>query len=388
MDFTFSHRGKRKKRGKANAFYSLRGDVSPSRCWHAELADNMLSTSARRVCSALSAKICMLREASKFSQSSSMAAPLTTGLALLSTSSSSLSTSTSSSTFSPGIEFSGSIRVPHTTTLAFVGGAGYGTSGALHPDLLSAIAKEAGGSDGGGGSGRAAAAAAAASRFASRPLPAYWTIDFAGNDVFPADRDEFVRGGGEDLDEEAAVALYSSIARLQTMNAVFYESQRQGRFSFYMTSAGEEATTVGSAAALRTSDPVFAQYREQGVLLHRGFTFRDFADQCFGNELEPGKGRQMPIHYGSRRLAFHTISSPLATQLPQAVGAAYALSRAASAASRARTSPSRTSATARAPWGTSTPPRISPPSWPGKGSEMAALAMATRRPRRGGRRCC
>lgn len=256
-----------------------------------------------------------------------MAAPLTTGLALLSTSSSSLSTSTSSSTFSPGIEFSGSIRVPHTTTLAFVGGAGYGTSGALHPDLLSAIAKEAGGSDGGGGSGRAAAAAAAASRFASRPLPAYWTIDFAGNDVFPADRDEFVRGGGEDLDEEAAVALYSSIARLQTMNAVFYESQRQGRFSFYMTSAGEEATTVGSAAALRTSDPVFAQYREQGVLLHRGFTFRDFADQCFGNELEPGKGRQMPIHYGSRRLAFHTISSPLATQLPQAVGAAYALSR-------------------------------------------------------------
>jgi 2-oxoisovalerate dehydrogenase E1 component alpha subunit len=37
------------------------------------------------------------------------------------------------------------------------------------------------------------------------------------------------------------------------------------------------------------------------------------------------QGRQMPIHYGSKELHFHTISSPLATQMPHAVGAAYAL---------------------------------------------------------------
>jgi TPP-dependent pyruvate/acetoin dehydrogenase alpha subunit len=47
--------------------------------------------------------------------------------------------------------------------------------------------------------------------------------------------------------------------------------------------------------------------------------------QCFGNEKDSGKGRQMPIHYGSKELRFHTVSSPLATQLPHAVGAAYAL---------------------------------------------------------------
>lgn len=35
----------------------------------------------------------------------------------------------------------------------------------------------------------------------------------------------------------------------------------------------------------------------------------------------------MPVHYGSKALNFHTISSPLGTQLPQAVGAAYALKR-------------------------------------------------------------
>lgn len=34
---------------------------------------------------------------------------------------------------------------------------------------------------------------------------------------------------------------------------------------------------------------VFAQYREQGVLLWRGFTLRQFADQLFGNQLEAGK---------------------------------------------------------------------------------------------------
>lgn len=35
----------------------------------------------------------------------------------------------------------------------------------------------------------------------------------------------------------------------------------------------------------------------------------------------------MPIHYSSRALHFHAISSPLATQLPQAAGAAYAMKR-------------------------------------------------------------
>ena len=47
--------------------------------------------------------------------------------------------------------------------------------------------------------------------------------------------------------------------------------------------------------------------------------------QCFGNVLGHGKGRQMPIHYGSKPHNFQTVSAPLATQMPHAVGAAYAL---------------------------------------------------------------
>jgi 2-oxoisovalerate dehydrogenase E1 component alpha subunit len=41
--------------------------------------------------------------------------------------------------------------------------------------------------------------------------------------------------------------------------------------------------------------------------------------------MDYGKGRQMPIHYGSNRLNYFTVSSPIATQLPHAVGAAYSL---------------------------------------------------------------
>mmetsp|Transcript_10356 Transcript_10356/g.11891 ORF Transcript_10356/g.11891 Transcript_10356/m.11891 type:complete len:422 (+) Transcript_10356:236-1501(+) len=127
-----------------------------------------------------------------------------------------------------------------------------------------------------------------------------------------------------DVKVNEAQQLYKNMVRLQVMDQVLYEAQRQGRISFYMTTSGEEAINIGSASGLELKDTVFAQYREAGVLLWRGFTLQNFVDQCFSNVDDPGKGRQMPIHYGSKKLNFHTISSPLTTQVPQAVGAAYA----------------------------------------------------------------
>lgn len=41
---------------------------------------------------------------------------------------------------------------------------------------------------------------------------------------------------------------------------VLYQSQRQGRISFYMQCAGEEAAIVGSAAAMLANDEIFGQY--------------------------------------------------------------------------------------------------------------------------------
>jgi len=127
-----------------------------------------------------------------------------------------------------------------------------------------------------------------------------------------------------DLDQATWVDMYRKMCELQTMDTIFYNSQRQGRISFYMTCSGEEAAGIGSAAALRPEDTIVAQYRELGVFTWRGFTIQNVADQLFSNEAGHGKGRQMPMHIGSKDLNIQTISSPLATQLPQAVGAAYA----------------------------------------------------------------
>jgi 2-oxoisovalerate dehydrogenase E1 component alpha subunit len=61
--------------------------------------------------------------------------------------------------------------------------------------------------------------------------------------------------------------------------------------------------------------------------MYRGFKLHEFIDQCFGNANSSCKGVQMPVHYGSANLSFVTISSTLATQMPQAVGSAYAYKR-------------------------------------------------------------
>jgi 2-oxoisovalerate dehydrogenase E1 component alpha subunit len=123
------------------------------------------------------------------------------------------------------------------------------------------------------------------------------------------------------------IRMYECMTELNIMDHLFYDAQRQGRMSFYMTNHGEEAEQVGSSAAMDSNDVMYAQYREAGAILWRGFTLDEVADQCFSNELGHGKGRQMPVHYGSRKLNVQTISSPLGTQIPQASGAAYALKR-------------------------------------------------------------
>lgn len=58
------------------------------------------------------------------------------------------------------------------------------------------------------------------------------------------------------------------MTQLNTMDRILYESQRQGRISFYMTNYGEEGTHIGSAAALDPKDLIFGQYREAGNSLN------------------------------------------------------------------------------------------------------------------------
>ena len=126
-----------------------------------------------------------------------------------------------------------------------------------------------------------------------------------------------------DIDETLALKIYDTLAFIRVFDERMVASQRQGRISFYMTCKGEEAAITGSAAALSDDDMIMAQYREQAALRFRGFSTPNFMNQLFSNAKDLGKGRQMPIHYGSNELNYMTISSPLATQIPQAAGYAY-----------------------------------------------------------------
>lgn len=123
---------------------------------------------------------------------------------------------------------------------------------------------------------------------------------------------------------EEATAMYRTMARVSVIDEIMNSLQRQGRISFYMTGSGEEAAQVGTAAALGKRDVIWTQYRELGVFMHRGFSIQQVVDQCLGRFDEPGKGRQMPVHYCDSSIGMQAVTSPLATQIPQAVGAGYA----------------------------------------------------------------
>jgi 2-oxoisovalerate dehydrogenase E1 component alpha subunit len=127
-----------------------------------------------------------------------------------------------------------------------------------------------------------------------------------------------------ELDRETALKMYHTMTFIRVLDERMLAAQRQGRISFYMQCLGEEAAIIGSAAALDDADMIMAQYREQGALRYRGFTLEQFMNQLFSNEKDLGKGRQMPVHYGSAAIHYMTISSPLGTQIPQATGYAYA----------------------------------------------------------------
>jgi 2-oxoisovalerate dehydrogenase E1 component alpha subunit len=114
------------------------------------------------------------------------------------------------------------------------------------------------------------------------------------------------------------------MALVRAFDERMYRGQRQGKTSFYMKCTGEEATSVAAAHALAGDDMVFPSYRQQGILIARGYPLVEMINQIYSNRGDTLKGRQLPIMYSSRSHSFFTISGNLATQLPQATGFAMA----------------------------------------------------------------
>ncbi len=125
------------------------------------------------------------------------------------------------------------------------------------------------------------------------------------------------------FNKDTAVKILQNMVKINELDEQWNAAQRSGTISFYMTCKGEEAAVVSSCAAMEDHDSIYPQYREAAALLYRGATSKELANQLTGNHLDIGKGRQMPVHYGSKKYNYQTVSSPLATQIPQASGAGY-----------------------------------------------------------------
>ena len=126
------------------------------------------------------------------------------------------------------------------------------------------------------------------------------------------------------LDAETLKRGLNHMILTRAFDERMFRSQRQGKTSFYMKCTGEEAVAVAQAMALEPDDMGFPTYRQQGLLITRGYPMATMMNQIYSNAADPLKGRQLPIMYSSKAHGVFTISGNLGTQFCQAVGWAMA----------------------------------------------------------------
>jgi pyruvate dehydrogenase E1 component alpha subunit len=141
--------------------------------------------------------------------------------------------------------------------------------------------------------------------------------------LLPESADENVSGRALLADVEP-LRMYRDMRFLRLLDSRMIALQRQGRIGFYGSCTGQEAVVVGAAWAIEREDWVFPALRESGIMLLRGFPLARYLAQLFGNAADVLKGRQMPSHMSGKQVHQVSWSSAIGTQLPHAVGAAWA----------------------------------------------------------------
>ena len=122
------------------------------------------------------------------------------------------------------------------------------------------------------------------------------------------------------LDPETLRKMLKDMVTVRIFDDRMYRAQRQGKTSFYMKCTGEEAIAIAAQNALDGEDMHFPTYRQQGLLISRGYPLVEMMNQIYSNKGDRLKGRQLPIMYSDKAHGFFSISGNLGTQFPQAVG--------------------------------------------------------------------
>ncbi len=129
------------------------------------------------------------------------------------------------------------------------------------------------------------------------------------------------------LSPEDLLSMYRFMVTARLCDEAALRLNRQGKAPFVIPVSGHEGCQVGTAWALRPGQDIwFPYYRDLGVVLVAGMTPYEVFLGVFAKADDPSSGgRQMPAHWGYRRLGIITGSSPIGTQLPHASGVAYAV---------------------------------------------------------------
>ena len=132
---------------------------------------------------------------------------------------------------------------------------------------------------------------------------------------------------GKTLDEGTLLEMYGKMVLSRTLDERIWMLNRQGKAAIMASSQGHEAAQIGSVYALkRGTDQFYIYYRDLAVMLTLGMTPREIMLGFTAKVGEPLSGaRQFPTHGAYPEIGLINLSNVIATQLPQAVGAALAI---------------------------------------------------------------
>ncbi len=129
------------------------------------------------------------------------------------------------------------------------------------------------------------------------------------------------------LNNETLLEIYGKMVLSRTLDERIWMLNRQGKAAIMASSQGHEAAQIGSVYALQKGkDQFYIYYRDLAVMLTLGMSPREIMLGFTAKVGEPLSGaRQFPTHGAYPELGLINLSNVIATQLPQAVGAALAI---------------------------------------------------------------
>lgn len=128
------------------------------------------------------------------------------------------------------------------------------------------------------------------------------------------------------LTDQQVLDMYYFMLLARKLDERMWLLNRAGKIHFVISGQGQEAAQVGAVFALdKSKDYLCPYYRDMAAVSVFGMTAKDHMLSAFAKAEDPNSGgRQMQAHYGAKKYRILSLSSPVATQLPHAVGIALA----------------------------------------------------------------